>query len=158
VRVSDSVLGLLAMVFGAALLWHIRSFPEIPGHFYGPGFFPGIVGWGFILFGALLLVRVGRQSRWREKLVSFPAWRSNGRGTVAAIGVLVAIQAFSYFGDGIGFQLLSTLVMAALFLWAGRGWVFSLSLAVAITVVLDALFSKLLSVPLPTGLLSNYWW
>ncbi|MVW70716.1 hypothetical protein GOQ25_04160 [Bordetella sp. 15P40C-2] len=158
VRVSDSLLGVLAVLFGAAILWHIRGFPEIPGHYYGPSFFPGIVGWGFILFGALLLVRVGRQARWHEKLVSFPAWRANGRGTVAAVGVLLAIQGFSYFGDSIGFQLLSAAVMAALFRWSGRSWIFSISLAVAIAVVLDALFSKLLSVPLPTGLLSNYWW
>ena len=77
---------------------------------------------------------------------------------MAAIGVLVAIQAFVFFGETIGFQLLSILVMGMLFLWAGRGLVFSTVLAVAITLVLDALFSKLLSVPLPTGLLYNYWW
>lgn len=157
-RLSDSLLGLLAVLFGVAILWHIRSFPEIPGHYYGPGFFPGIVGWGFILFGALLLVRVSRQSRWHEKWISFPAWGNNGKGAVAAIGVLVAIQAFVFFGEIIGFQLLSILVMGMLFLWAGRGLVFSTVLAVAITLVLDALFSKLLSVPLPTGLLYNYWW
>jgi putative tricarboxylic transport membrane protein len=158
VRLSDTLLGLLAGIFGVAILWHIRSFPDIPGHYYGPGMFPRIVGWGFVIFGVLLLVRVARQAKWKEKWITFPEWSSNGKGTCAAIGVLIAIQAYGYLGEALGFQLLSVVVMSALFLWAGRSATFSISLAIVITLVLDALFSKLLRVPLPTGVLSQYWW
>lgn len=157
-RLSDTLLGLLAGVFGVAILWHISSYPEIPGHYYGPAMFPSIVGWGFILCAGLLLIRVVRQGAWRQVPLSFPDWRGNGKGALAAIAVLLSIQAFVYFGDFVGFQLISVAVMAMLLLWAGRGVMFSVGLAVVITLVLDALFSKLLRVPLPTGFLSQFWW
>ncbi|HWK72534.1 tripartite tricarboxylate transporter TctB family protein [Pollutimonas sp. M17] len=157
-RLSDTLLGLLATVLGIAILWHIQSFPQIPGHYYGPAMFPAIVAWGFILFGGLLLIRVGRQAGWRQALLSCPDWRGNGRGAFAVLVVLASIQAFIHLGDAIGFPLLSIVTMGVLFLWAGRSLVFSVGLAVFITLLLDALFSKLLRVPLPAGVLQPFWW
>ncbi|MFW7340432.1 tripartite tricarboxylate transporter TctB family protein [Pollutimonas sp. H1-120] len=157
-RLSDTLLGLLAVAFGLAILWHIQSFPKIPGHYYGPAMFPGIVGWGFVLFGGLLLIRVGRQAGWRRKLISCDDWRNNIKGSFAAAIVLASILAFIYWGDAVGFPLLSMLTMSVLFLWSGRKLVFSMGLALIITLVLDTLFSKLLRVPLPTGILSQFWW
>jgi putative tricarboxylic transport membrane protein len=158
VRLSDTILGLLVGAFGVAILWHIASYPTIPGHYYGPAMFPAIVGWGFILFGGMLLLRSIRQAAWRKPLLDWQTWRNNGRGALAALFVLASIQAYIYLGDLIGFQILGFLIMAVLFLWAGRTLVFSIGLAVFVTVLLDALFSKLLRVPLPTGVLSQFWW
>lgn len=157
-RLSDTLLGLLASLLGIAILWYIQGFPTVPDQYYGPAMFPTVVGWGFILFGGLLLIRVARQSGWRQQWVSCHDLRGNGKGAFAALAVLVSIQVFVYAGDVVGFPLLSVITMAVLFLWVGRGLFFSISVAVSITLVLDVIFSKLLRVPLPAGILSQYWW
>lgn len=158
-RINDRLLALIACLLGVAILVHIRSYPEIPGHYYGPALFPGLVGWGMVLFGALLWLRARRQGHGAAgPWLSFPEWSGNRKGCVGAAIMLLAILAFMYLGEDAGFPLLSICTLAALFLWAGRGVLFSLGLAVTVTIAFDLLFSRLLSVPMPTGLLSPIWW
>lgn len=158
-RVDDRLLALVACLLGIAILLHIRSYPEIPGHFYGPALFPGLVGWGFVVFGVLLGIRTIRRGQGASgPWLAFPEWSGNVKGGVGAGLMLLAILGFMYLGDVAGFPLLSICTLAALYLWAGRGVLFSIALAVAVTIVFDLLFSRLLSVPMPTGLLSPIWW
>lgn len=158
-HINDRLLALVACLLGVAILVHIRSYPEIPGHYYGPALFPGVVGWGLVVCGVLLWLRAWRQAHgiggpW----LSFPEWRGNLKGCVGAGLMLLAILAFMYLGEIAGFPLLSICTLAALFIWAGRSVLFSLLLAVVVTIAFDLLFSRLLSVPMPTGLLSPIWW
>ena len=44
-RFNDAVIGVVLLVFGAAVFIHSQlSFPGLPGQNYGPAFFPSILG------------------------------------------------------------------------------------------------------------------
>lgn len=157
-RVGDSVLGVLSAVLGLLVLWQAGTFPEMPGHYFGPALFPSVIAWGFVAAGVMLLVRAAR----RKQLLA--GWLTMGEKPVSAHGVLgaaimmAAILAFVFLGEVVGFQLLTLATLIALYVWAGRRPLEIIVLPVILTVAFELLFSKLLRVPLPGGWLTDYLW
>ena len=45
-RVNDAVTGAVLLVLSLAVVWHVRSFPTIPGQPYGAALYPLLVGCG----------------------------------------------------------------------------------------------------------------
>src|SRR5205085_7639972 len=94
-KLSDAVWGVLLMVLGIALLVVVQGFPRIPGQQVGPGLFPGALGAGLAVCGAVLTIRemLARRragdaaSAWLE----WPAWAGSPRHVVA-FAVLVAVN------------------------------------------------------------------
>jgi putative tricarboxylic transport membrane protein len=54
-RLNDAVWGALLLLFSAVILFHVQSFPKIPGQQVGPALFPGLLAVGLAVCGALLI-------------------------------------------------------------------------------------------------------
>jgi putative tricarboxylic transport membrane protein len=156
-RLGDGILGTAFAALGVAVGIHVRSFPEIPGHFYGPGLFPGLIAIGLLVCGAALVVRGVRSKQGAAFALDPGVWRANPRNALSGVFVLVAILVFAFFGETIGFQIPTFATLAGFYLWLGRGPVRAFAVALGLTIALDLLFRVLLRVPVPTGVLSNLW-
>jgi putative tricarboxylic transport membrane protein len=146
----DVVAGLLAAAVGAAVVLHVRTFPELPDGAPGPALFPGIVGALLLVFGLVLAVRAvlarGREAV-RHGVAATP------RGRLQALGVLGFVAAYLLLAEVLGFPLtMAVLLFLLMWLLGARLWV-AAAAAVVTTGVILLLFQELLLVPLPTGFL-----
>jgi putative tricarboxylic transport membrane protein len=139
--------GLLAAALGAAVVIHVRTFPELPDGAPGPALFPGIVGGLLVLFGLVLAVRAAL-ARGREAETGVP---TTPRGRLHAIAVLGFVVAYLLLAEVLGFPLtMAGLLFLLMWLLGARVWVAAVA-AVVTTGVIVLLFQELLLVPLPTG-------
>jgi len=148
-RFSDSAIGLVLIGFGSAVLIHTRTFPSMDTGHPGPGFFPNILA-GLIMVAGLGLVVQG--VRRGERLLKFDPGGLGLTGLVNIVVVLAAIVFYIYLSDFLGFQITSFLLLLALLKWLGVRWLWSLIMAVGVTLAIYILFAKILLVPLPWGL------
>lgn len=156
--IDDRLFGALICLLGIGVLWYASGFPEVAGQYYGPAMFPSVIGWSFVLSGVWLFAGGFRKSVSLSGVISFPDWHGPPRGLVSVALMLVSIPAFVYLGDSLGFQVLSFVTMVLLYVTAGRSILKSVAIAFLITLAVDLLFSKLLRVPLPSGLLTDFFW
>ena len=42
-KINDAVFGVVLLALGVVVLWHVQSFPKIPGQKVGPALFPGSI-------------------------------------------------------------------------------------------------------------------
>jgi putative tricarboxylic transport membrane protein len=146
---QDLVAALLAAALGAAVVLHVRTFPELPDGQPGPALFPGIVGALLLVFGLVLVVRAVL-ARGRPVASGVPVTR---QGAVRALAVVGLVVAYLLLAEVLGF-LLTTAVLLFLLMWLLGAKPLVAALAAAVTTgILVLLFQELLFVPLPTGLL-----
>ena len=159
-RIGDGISGLLSALLGLLVLWQVQSFPEIPGHFFGPGLFPSIIAWSFVLGGVLLILRAIRQQGLFANALAFPDWLGvTAYGVTGAVIMLVSIVLFILYGEIVGFQILAFATLITLYIWAQRALWQILVVPLVLTLMFDLLFGRLLRVPLPSGWLTHYgWW
>ncbi|MEJ3654186.1 tripartite tricarboxylate transporter TctB family protein [Actinomycetes bacterium KLBMP 9759] len=142
------VAGLLAAASGAAVVLHVRTFPQLPDGQPGPALFPGIVGGLLVLFGLVLAVRSAVR---RTEDADGAPLGSIPRGRLNALAVLGFIVAYLLLADLLGFALTTApLLFLLMWLLGTRPLVAAVS-ALATTVVVVLMFQQLLLVPLPTG-------
>lgn len=147
-RRPDLVGGLVAAGVGAAVLLHVRGFPELPDGQPGPALFPGIVGALLVVFG---LVLAGR-ALWGRGATDDPRPTSATRGRIDALAVLGAIVAYLLLAETLGFALTMALLLFLLTWRLGaRPWAAAVS-AVVTTASIVLVFEYVLFVPLPQGL------
>jgi putative tricarboxylic transport membrane protein len=159
VRIDDRLFGVLICLLGIAVLWYSAGFPAVAQQHYGPAMFPTIIGSGLVASGLVLTIAAVRQSAATARLLAFPDWRKSAGGVASVALMLASILSFLFLGERIGFQLLAFATLLLLYLAAGRSMLRSIGIAIGVTVCLDLLFSKLLRVPLPRGLLAQInWW
>lgn len=145
---------------GAVVIAEAMRLPTIPGQTYGPGFFPMLIGIGLAVFGAIYALNARRPMQ--------PVIMLEGEG--AALGeyneaaperpfygalawLLVGLVATILLWETVGFiVLMSAVLMVFMILLGVRAWQAAL-VAVASTLVVYALFIKILMIPLPAGLL-----
>lgn len=156
-RIGDGVFGIFFILFAAGVLWHVRSFPSLPGHFYGPGFFPTIILVSLLACGVLLVVRAARAPSEGGFTVAAPSWRASPRGAVSVAMLVAAALAFFFFGQEIGFQVIVFATLLAFYLWLGRGLLWSFGLAAGFSLAFVLLFRELLRVPVPLGPFPPLW-
>ena len=160
-KLNDAVWGALLMLFGAAILLHVRSFPAIPGQNVGPALFPGLIAAGLAVCGALLIAAglgVRRSGGERARWFELDRW-TNSRRHVLAFALVVGVNAFYIvLVDRLGFIVTGTLYLAALFAVFGVRLRAIVPLALVLTLVVHFAFYKLLRVPLPWGILQGIAW
>jgi putative tricarboxylic transport membrane protein len=145
----DLVAALLAVALGAAVVLHVRTFPELPDGQPGPALFPGIVGALLLVFGLVLLVRTVL-ARGRPVASASPV---AGQGVARALAVVGLVVAYLLLAEVLGF-LLTMAVLLFLLMWLlGAKPLVAALAAAATTGIVVLLFQELLLVPLPTGLL-----
>ena len=164
-KFNDALWGALFIIFSIVVLVHIQPFPKIPGQNVGPAVFPGLISAGIGICGLILVVR-GLRAR-RSTVATdhahgawmwMPPWLKSGRHLTAFL-VLVAINVFYVLAVGtLGFIPTGFLYLLA-FMWVLRvRWVVAAPVSLLMTFLIHYAFYKLLRVPLPWGLLTNYTW
>jgi putative tricarboxylic transport membrane protein len=142
----DLVGGLLAAALGAAVVLHVRTFPELPDGQPGPALFPGIVGSLLVLFGLVLVVRAvlgrGRPS-------ADPDAGVTARGRLRALAVLGLVVGYLLLAETLGFAVtMGVLLFLLMWLLGARPLIAALA-AAATTGFILLVFEELLLVPLP---------
>jgi putative tricarboxylic transport membrane protein len=148
-RISNTVIGLVIILFGGAVLIDTRSFPSLENGYPGPSLFPNILAVLFIIAGIVL---VAQGVRCREKFLKFDTTGIGQGGVVNILLVLVAILFYILLSDFLGFQITSFIVLVGLMKWLRVSTFWSLSMSVVITEAIYILFAKILLVALPWGI------
>jgi len=146
----DLVGGLLAVALGAAVVLHVRTFPELPDGQPGPALFPGIVGSLFVLFGLVLVVRAVLA---RGERAADPDAGVTPQGRLRALAVLGLVVGYLLLAETLGFAVtMGVLLFLLMWVLGARPLVAALAAAVT-TGFVFLVFEELLLVPLPYGLL-----
>jgi putative tricarboxylic transport membrane protein len=163
-KVNDTLAGALLLALAAAILFHIRIFPNIPGQNIGPAAFPGLLAVLLVICSLALMVRGWREgSRSRDGRNSMPwiqtqAWTSSP-ARVLNFSLTVAMLLFMAWGiEKLGFIVCGIVLLTTLFSGLRLRPQVSVPLALIITLLIHTLFYKLLRVPLPWGLLEKMAW
>ena len=155
-RFNDAIFGVLLIVFAIAEMAYTRTFPSLHGQAYGPDLFPILIGVGFLITGTILTVQgVARRT---GALVEVGAWAADRRNVVNFALVVLALLFYIAASDWLGFVLTSFIILAVLLKSFGCGLVTSLAVAVVTTLGIQALFARMLLVPLSWGILQPVAW
>ncbi len=160
-KLNDAIFGLLLLILGGSVLGIVQKFPKIPGQQVGPALFPGLIAVGICVGGLILLVR-GWRLRSRDGAAApwFTAqdWVRSPRHLLGFVVLVGSVVFYMLASQTLGFLICSGLILTALFcvfqVPLGR----ALLIAVTASLVIHFAFYKLLRVPLPWGVLTNYSW
>jgi putative tricarboxylic transport membrane protein len=155
-KVSDSLSGALAVIFGIALILYSRTFPAMPGQAIGPGLFPSVIAWGLVGFGGALIVAARRQPRVAP--VEFDDWVRRPRMVLNFAVVIVALVFYATAVNRLGFFLTAAIFVSVLWTAFGVRRRLILPLALAVTFAVHYMFYSVLRVPLPWGPLGDIAW
>jgi len=148
-RVSNTAIGLVLIIFSTVVLWHVQSFPSLDNGYPGPALFPSVLAVLFILCGIGLIIQGIRQ---REKLLKFDTGTLTLSGLLNIFFVLATIVCYIFLAETIGFLIFSFMVLLILMKWLKVKMLSSIVMSMGVTLVIYLLFAKILLVPLPWGL------
>ncbi|MGD8520967.1 MAG: tripartite tricarboxylate transporter TctB family protein [Desulfobacterales bacterium] len=149
-KISDSLLGLIAIAFGALIISLTHNFPTLEGGYPGPALFPRILGSLFILFGGILSF----QSIRKDGLTNLvQKGETYWPGFTNYLSVAAAVIAYMVLVDFLGFVLTAVVILTLLMKKMGVSLLKSALIAIATSVSINLLFGKFLLVPLPWGIL-----
>ncbi|MFB7146010.1 tripartite tricarboxylate transporter TctB family protein [Agrobacterium deltaense] len=155
-NLGDRRLGLLVAVVGIVIIYMSLQLPEPMSdtHIaYGPGFFPALLGVAAAVAGVTLaIVRPGAGQNEDEDAVA-PAEAPRLGGPVL---VLLAMLSYIYLSDLIGFIPLATATLTILLMFGGMRFPKAIALSLLASILVYLMFSKVLLVPLPRGLLQSW--
>ena len=164
-QLSDRTTGLFLVALGAVTAYAGSRLPPVPGQQIGPNVFPMVIGAGLCICGALIALRVGQhfEAEAEADLAahSTPAeapaeaawwWRGLMALIPPALLVFYVVAV-----DRLGFLLTAAAMVLAVALALGARLRLAVPLAVVAPVVVHLVFSRLLRVPLPEGLIPMPW-
>ncbi len=154
-KFNDALSGAALAALGAAVLWHIQSFPPMLGQKFGPAWFPGLIAVGLIACGTLLVAARLRAAR-PEPLLALPDWTRRLRPVLSVASIVGGLVLYVFVVDKVGFHLAAA---ALLLLWSrllGASWRMAVPVAITATLVIQLSFYKLLKVPLPWGIFERF--
>lgn len=154
-KVNDALAGAALAALGAAVLWHIQSFPPMPGQKFGPAWFPGLIAAGLMICGVLLIATRLRAAT-AQPAVQLPDWMRRPRAVAGVTSVVLGLLFYIFTVDALGFHFTAA---ALLLVWSRvlrASWTLAVPVAIAATVLIHLAFYKLLKVPLPWGVLERF--
>jgi putative tricarboxylic transport membrane protein len=151
---TDLLLGLGFVIGGSVVVAASQTTPTIPGQVYGPGFFPFLIGCALIAGGGMMAVRAVTDPPVTETAASAPAPGAAHLLTLAF--VLVGLVACIFLLEPVGFIPVTTALTAGFMMLLRVSPLVAAPLALAGSVVVTLIFSKILLVPLPSGLLQGW--
>lgn len=154
-RLDDRLLGILLVLLGVAIAVAAAGMPTLAVYAYGPGFFPGLIGAGLVIFGVLLAVR-GLLARDGTPLVAVAGWARRPRLLANAAAVLAATVGYILVVDTLGFLITGAVLLFLLVLLLWRRPAAAAVVAVLGTIATQQSFYELLLVPLPWGVLEPW--
>ena len=161
-RLPDRVTGLFLVGLGAAAAYGGWQLPPVPGQPVGPNVFPLVIGTGLALCGLAIAFGIGHSFEEEEELIPV----EGGQPTPPPTGRFYGLRAllppalllfYVVVADRLGFIITAALIVYATATALGARWKLSLPLAVLAPIGIHLIFSKLLRVPLPAGLLPMPW-
>jgi putative tricarboxylic transport membrane protein len=172
---NDVPIGAGLLVLSLLILWHVSTFPPAPGQPYNAALFPGIAAAGLAIASIMLIVS-GLRKRSDEKAVSDPARDAELEELAATQDVEVletakvpsrklamiltagAIVFYLLAANFLGFIITGTIILAALMWSYGVAFKVLVPVAILAALLIHTAFYKLLSVPLPWGVLQPLAW
>jgi len=154
-KVNDALAGALLGALAIGILLYTRSFPAIHGQVFGPRVFPNSIATVLLVCAGLLVVR-GWKARDAEPWLARPAWLGSPRHVAAFATVIAVVIAYITLANSVGFLIVGSLSLLALFLVMRVRPALALVMAVVATAVIWYAFYKLLRVPLPWGVLQRF--
>ena len=161
-RLPDRVTGLFLVGLGAAAAYGGWQLPPVPGQPVGPNVFPLVIGTGLALCGLAIAFGIGHSFEEEEELIPV----EGGQPTPPPTGKLYGLRAllppalllfYVVAAERLGFILTAALIVYITATALGARWKLSLPLAALAPIGIHLIFSKLLRVPLPIGLLPMPW-
>jgi putative tricarboxylic transport membrane protein len=154
-RVNDAVSGAVFVILGGTLIQQAARLPGFPGQKYGPDLFPTILGVGLVACGLGLVIRGVRLKLSGAPWVYHQDWMKERRAFANVLAFIVAIVAYIFLSEPIGFIPVAFSIMVALFLWFQVAWHRAVLVSAAMTLGFFWFFDKLFRIPLPRGLLTT---
>ena len=149
-RVNDAIIGLALLVFAVATFAYARTLPAIPGQEYGAAVFPMLIAVG--LAGCAVSLIASGVRHW-QGAVTWNDWARTHHAWAKLATVFALVLAYILTAQFIGFGPMSILVLLVFLLLMGVRWWVAALVAIATTMLIQQIFSGLLRVPLPLGLL-----
>lgn len=153
-RVHDAIVGLVIAVFGGLVVWHVQSFPIMPGQAIGPATFPAVLGGGFILCGGIIAFKGLRPMVGRRALVLSPGWFTGRHAAAAAVMILGTLACALGF-ETVGFPISVAVLTFALLMLMRYRPLASAIISVAFVAAIYWIMARELLVPLPLGPLDS---
>ena len=148
-RVSNTAIGLLLIIFASAVLVHVQSFPKLDEGYPGPALFPEVLAVLFIFCGIGLIIQGIRN---REKVLKFDLGTITLTGWINIAFVLGTVVCYIFLAEYVGFLIFSFVILMILMKWLKVKLLPSLVMSIVVTLGIYLLFAKVLLVPLPWGL------
>ena len=160
-RLPDRVTGLFLVGLGAAAAYGGWRLPPVPGQPVGPNVFPLVIGIGLALCGLAIAFGIGHSFEEEEEIIPFeggdaPAPRGKLYGLRALLPPALLLL-YVAVADRLGFILTAAIIVYITASALGARWKLALPLAALAPIAIHLIFSKLLRVPLPIGLLPMPW-
>ena len=160
-RLPDQVTGLFLVGLGAAAAYGGWLLPPVPGQPVGPNIFPLVIGSGLALCGLAIALGIGHTFEEEEEIIPLEAGQARPpTGKLYGLRALLPPALLLFYvavADRLGFIITAALIVFVTSSALGARWKLSLPLAVMAPIVIHLIFSKLLRVPLPAGLLPMPW-
>lgn len=164
-QLSDRVTGLFLIALGSVAAYGGSRLAPVPGQQIGPNVFPMVVGGGLVLCGALIALGIGHRfeeeaqadlAAHSDQAVEPPRTHAWWRGLMALVppGLLLF---YVFAVDRLGFLLTAAIVILTAAMALGARWRLAVPLAIGAPLAVHLVFSKLLRVPLPSGLVPAPW-
>jgi len=131
-------------------IWSLTmQFPSLDAHHPGPSLFPRVLGTLFILFGSMV-VWAGRKTRGDTEE---PVAQEGPLNYFNPVLVIILIAAFIAFANRLGFIITGAAILFILMMKLRVSFLKSSLVSVLLVCCVYFIFSKILRVPLPIGLL-----
>ena len=159
-RLPDRVTGLFLVGLGAAAAYGGWQLPPVPGQPVGPNVFPLVIGTGLALCGLAIAFGIGHSFEEEEELIPVEGGQPPPTGKFYGLRALLPPALLLFYvavADRLGFIITAALIVFVTSTALGARWKLSLPLAMLAPIGIHLIFSKLLRVPLPAGLLPMPW-
>jgi putative tricarboxylic transport membrane protein len=161
-RLPDRVTGLFLVGLGAAAAYGGWQLPPVPGQPVGPNVFPLVIGTGLALCGLAIAFGIGHSFEEEEELIPVEGEQAKKQppGKLYGLRVLLPPALLLFYvavAERLGFIITAGLIVFVTSTALGARPKLSLPLAVLAPIGIHLIFSKLLRVPLPAGLLPMPW-
>jgi len=155
-KVSDTVSGVVLVLFALGVFYLTRSFPPMPGQRFGPSLLPNVIAMALGACGLILIIQSIRQRKVMPLFV-LPAWAHVPKFAVNFSVVLLSMFFYIAASDRLGFLIAGFVTVFALLLTWRRGTLLSTAvIALVSVVVIQIFFGTLLRVGLPWGVLEAW--
>ena len=146
---------------GTAAAYGGWQLPPVPGQPVGPNVFPLVIGSGLALCGLAIAFGIGHTFEEEEEIIPLEAGQTRPpTGKLYGLRALLPPALLLFYvavADKLGFILTAGLIVFVTSTALGARPKLSLPLAVLAPIAIHLIFSKLLRVPLPAGLLPMPW-